>query len=67
MQQAQHFSRPRVDLAFSRAYQTRRFGNSVEATNMSRAMKRGYEFLASLPNGKRPIDGARPAHGSDLA
>jgi len=34
---------------------------------MSRVMNRSYETRVRQSNGYRPLDDARPAHGSDLA
>ena len=43
------------------------FTNMGFVKNMSHMMQHGFEKLTRLSNGFRPIDGARVAHGSDLA
>jgi hypothetical protein len=46
----------------------RALADMVFVKNMSRAMLRvGEQTLKRLSNGFRPIDDARPAHGSGLA
>jgi hypothetical protein len=63
----QHCGDLPLDNSNARAYFPRPREQSGLRTNMSPVMNHGYEMRVDLSRGCLPIDGARLAHGNDLA